>query len=425
MENEIKMAAEPNCQIKYRDAHDRKLVIEKFRFLCELLGMKIDPMEDHNINDDYWDDDKASFYNKKMVVRTRKEDNDFYYTLKIPRSEFSLGLLRNEYEKKIESSTFPFTSIDECKALLKEKLGLDAHFISSDLHKSLTVKNSRTSFNVKTKTGKIYLVCFDCFHFIKDSSGFKRYSDNYYEIEIENKNEDLSFDDDIISLIGAINRLFNFFQHKDTKYGRGYLWANSKEPLESYIFYMIDIVSYSTAASAVQKQVVKKLNYFTKEYLEHNNLSLDVNYYYNSTGDGYILIIQKEYINKIVPFFSYIYSKLRKFNESIGDEMSFGVRCGLNYGPAFMYSDMKENINFAGDGINMVTRVTNLGNAGHILASSSFYEYMHGCGCDISSFIFAGNYKVKHDVAVSVYKYCFNDGMIGNPDDINLITKDT
>jgi len=421
MENEIKMAAEPNCQIKYKNAHDRELVIDKFLCLCNLLGMKIGDIQNHKIYDDYWDDNQASFYNRNMVVRIRKEDDEYYYTLKMPKNDLSLGLIREEYEEKMESSAFHFSGINECKTLLKEKLGLDAHFISSDLHSSLIVTNDRTSFTVITKDGNSYLVCFDCFYFSTNSHGFKRYSDNYFEIEIESKT--LSFDDSIISLIDAINRLFNFTQHKATKYSRAYSWANSIEPAESYIFFMTDIVSYSKVTATIQKQMIKHLNFITKKSLKKFGLVLETDYFYNSTGDGYILIIKKEYIKKIIPIFRTIYSEIRSFDEVNDDDRAFGIRFGLNYGSAFIYSDMKENMNFAGEGINMVTRITNLGGSGHILTSLNFYEYARNCGCDISEFIPAGKYKVKHDVIVSVFKYFSNDNMIGNSDDITLITR--
>jgi hypothetical protein len=424
MENEIKMAAEPNCQIKYKDAHDRELVIDKFLCLCKLLGMEIGEIQHHKINDNYWDDTQASLYNRNMAVRTRKEDDKYYYTLKMPKNEFSLGLLRDECEDEIGSPAFHYSGINECKTLLKQKLGLDAHFISSDLHNSLNVSNDRTSFNVKTKENNSYLVCFDCFYFSTNSHGFKRYSDNYFEIEIENKNKDLSFDDSIISLINAINRLFSFAQHENTKYGRAYSWANSTEHVESYIFLMTDIVSYSKVPATLQKQMIKQLNFITKKCLKQNGLVLETDYFYNSTGDGYILIIKKEYIKKIIPILKTIYSEVRSYDESNEDEQAFGVRFGLNYGSAFIYYDMKENMNFAGEGINIAARITNLGNSGHILVSTPFYNYARDCGCDISNFIFAGEYKVKHNVSVNVFNYFSSDNMIGNSDDITLITKD-
>jgi len=421
MENEVKMAAETNCQIKYINAHDRKLVIDKFLCLCSLLGMKIGDIQNYKIYDDYWDDNQASFFNRNMVVRIRKEDDKYYYTLKMPKNELSLGLIREEYEEEMESLEFHFSGINECKTLLKEKLGLDAHFISSDLHSSLIVINDRTSFTVITKEGNSYLICFDCFYFSTNSHGFKRYSDNYFEIEIESKT--LSFDDSIILLIDAINRLFNFTQHKVTKYSRAYSWANSIEPAESYIFFMTDIVSYSTATATIQKQMIKQLNFITKKCLAKYGLAFETDYFYNSTGDGYILIIKKEYIKKIIPIFRTIYSGIRDFDETNSDDRAFGIRFGLNYGSAFIYSDMKENINFAGEGINIVARITNLGDSGHILASLPFYEYARDCGCVVSEFIHAGEYKVKHDMSINVFKYFSDDNIIGNLDDITLITK--
>src|SRR5262249_53626881 len=89
------------------------------------------------------------------------------------------------------------------------------------------------------------------------------------------------------------------------------------------------------------------------------------------------------------------------------------IRRGINSGPVNAITDLNEQANIAGAGINIAQRVMDCGDAGHILLSKHVAEdlehyprwkpYLHDLG----------ECEVKHGVRVSLVNLCNDE--IGNP----------
>jgi class 3 adenylate cyclase len=89
------------------------------------------------------------------------------------------------------------------------------------------------------------------------------------------------------------------------------------------------------------------------------------------------------------------------------------LRTGIHTGPIYRQSDIKDNINVVGGGINIAQRVMDCGDAGHILVSRSVADVLGeldewpACMQDL------GFFEVKHGVRLQIYNIT-RDGA-GNP----------
>jgi hypothetical protein len=90
------------------------------------------------------------------------------------------------------------------------------------------------------------------------------------------------------------------------------------------------------------------------------------------------------------------------------------LRTGIHQGPIYRQSDIKDNINVVGGGINIAQRVMDCGDAGHILVSRAVADVLEEllewprCIKDL------GFFEVKHGVQLQIYNIT-RDGA-GNPE---------
>jgi class 3 adenylate cyclase len=90
------------------------------------------------------------------------------------------------------------------------------------------------------------------------------------------------------------------------------------------------------------------------------------------------------------------------------------LRTGVHTGPIYRQSDIKDNVNVVGGGINIAQRVMDCGDAGHILVSRAVAEVLEqldewpDCVKDL------GYVEVKHGVKIQIYNVT-RDGA-GNPE---------
>jgi TolB-like protein/Flp pilus assembly protein TadD len=90
------------------------------------------------------------------------------------------------------------------------------------------------------------------------------------------------------------------------------------------------------------------------------------------------------------------------------------VRMGIHSGPVNEISDLNEQANIAGAGINMAQRVMDCGDAGHILLSRHVAEDLEQYPQWRSHLHEVGEYEVKHGVRVSVVNFYTDE--VGNPE---------
>src|SRR5438067_764793 len=167
----------------------------------------------------------------------------------------------------------------------------------------------------------------------------------------------------------------------------------------------IDIVGYSKLLITGQsdqlqtlKQVVRGTEQFRLAEAEGKLLRLP-------TGDGGALVFRT---SPEAPVLCAL-----EISKELKNHPELRVRMGIHSGPVNEITDLNEQANIAGAGINIAQRVMDCGDAGHILLSRHVAEdleqyprwraYLHDLG----------DCEVKHDVRVSLVNLYTDDA--GNP----------
>src|SRR5215472_11457458 len=183
--------------------------------------------------------------------------------------------------------------------------------------------------------------------------------------------------------------------------------ADSKSDLQFEIGHVlfIDIVGYSKLLIHEQseelqqlKDIVRGTKQFCRAEAEGKLLRLP-------TGDGGALVFRNTQEAPVLCALE-IGKELKKHPE-------LNVRMGIHSGPVNEITDLNEQANIAGAGINIAQRVMDCGDAGHILLSRHVAEdlehyprwqpYLHDLG----------ECEVKHGVRISVVNFYTDD--VGNP----------
>ena len=102
-----------------------------------------------------------------------------------------------------------------------------------------------------------------------------------------------------------------------------------------------------------------------------------------------------------------------EITKALKDYPELRVRMGIHSGPVNEISDLNEQANIAGAGINMAQRVMDCGDAGHILLSRHVAEDLEQYGHWQPLLHELGECEVKHGVRLGVVN--LYDNGIGNP----------
>src|SRR5438067_881216 len=167
----------------------------------------------------------------------------------------------------------------------------------------------------------------------------------------------------------------------------------------------IDIVGYSKLLITEQsdqmqtlRQIVRGTEQFKKTEAEGKLLRLP-------TGDGGALVFRNSPEAPVLCALE-ISKALKSYPE-------LKVRMGVHSGPVNEISDLNEQSNIAGAGINIAQRVMDCGDAGHILLSRHVADDLEQYPQWRSHLAELGEYEVKHGARVSVVNLCTDDA--GNP----------
>ncbi|HEY0386767.1 MAG TPA: adenylate/guanylate cyclase domain-containing protein, partial [Pyrinomonadaceae bacterium] len=167
----------------------------------------------------------------------------------------------------------------------------------------------------------------------------------------------------------------------------------------------LDIVGFSKLFLAQQVKVLRHLEQVVRE-TEAFSLKEKDQLIVRSTGDGMALVFFTPNAVQAVECAEQIDKALR----SKGSE--FGLRTGLHTGPVFRITDINEEKNVAGGGINTAQRVMDCGDAGHILLSDQVADQLGGSPTWQAKLHDLGSVKVKHDQQVHLHNL-YGDG-VGN-----------
>src|SRR6266571_9468599 len=181
--------------------------------------------------------------------------------------------------------------------------------------------------------------------------------------------------------------------------------ASSGVKLEIGHVLFIDIVGYSKLLITEQREQLQTLKEVVRATEQFRIAEAEAKLLRLPTGDGGALVFRNSPEAPVLCALE-ISKELKKHPE-------LRVRMGIHSGPVNEISDLNEQANIAGAGINIAQRVMDCADAGHILLSRHVAEdlehyprwqpYLHELGpCE-----------VKHGVSVSVVNLCTDQA--GNP----------
>ncbi|HEY0765012.1 MAG TPA: adenylate/guanylate cyclase domain-containing protein [Pyrinomonadaceae bacterium] len=172
-----------------------------------------------------------------------------------------------------------------------------------------------------------------------------------------------------------------------------------------YIF--LDVVSFSHGRSVeAQTDIVHSLNEIVKRSLTVNNIAENRRILL-PTGDGIcvaLLNIEEPYdVHMLIA--SDIVRSLEEYNRTIDDETRrFKVRIGLNANIDNLVTDINNNQNIAGRGINMAQRIMAMADGNQILIGESVFEVLHVRETYMKFFRNFPPVRVKHE-SIRMYQF--------------------
>jgi TolB-like protein/class 3 adenylate cyclase/Tfp pilus assembly protein PilF len=163
----------------------------------------------------------------------------------------------------------------------------------------------------------------------------------------------------------------------------------------------IDIVGYSNLLITEQsdqlqtlRQIVRGTEQFKKAEAEGKLLRLP-------TGDGGALVFRN---SPEAPVLCAL-----EISKALKSHPELKVRMGIHSGPVNEITDLNEQANIAGAGINIAQRVMDCGDAGHILLSKHVADDLEQYPQWRSHLADLGEYEVKHGARVSVVNLYTDD----------------
>lgn len=402
-ETELKLVGCVNNQLKY--AGDMaESVLNKLIHALKLLDITCngDPEEiiQHDI---YFDTAQQHIQQAKGSLRIRIKDKKSFLTIKLAL-DAHIALSRDETEFPIDRKE------NDLKIVTPYFHKYFPQFQDRDLVKVLEVFNRRYCIPIQTVQGK-YDLCFDKYYYYCASSGEQ--SDPLYEIEIEQVSGakgSIEDDKDIARLSSLLTVLLGFQADLTSKYTKGIQWLKTKDCYDSRIFVLFDLVSYSQKPAYLQKKLVLEFTKLIQPILE------GVDCIKIPIGDGVIIGFSPNY--NVVAFLHKLYLRLHRHNKDLSDDMRLEIRASLHYGLVYEYTDINKNMNYAGNGINIVARIGSQTAANQVLISEECYSYLNNTEhIQAESVSVAQEITVKHGLVLTVRNYRDARANIGVPHD--------
>jgi len=173
--------------------------------------------------------------------------------------------------------------------------------------------------------------------------------------------------------------------------------SRTQEPhlhLEVGHILFLDIVGYSKLLSDEQKELVQELNRIVRETEQFRAAEAEGKLTRLPTGDGMVLVFTN---NPEAPVECAL-----EISKALQSHPKLKVRMGIHSGPVNPVTDVNDQSNLLGAGINVAQRVMSCGDAGHILLSKNFAEHLEHYAYWRSHLHDLGEVEVKHGVRVPV-----------------------
>src|SRR5213082_1857842 len=162
----------------------------------------------------------------------------------------------------------------------------------------------------------------------------------------------------------------------------------------------IDIVGYSKLLINEQSEQIQKLKEIVRGTEQFRLAEAEDKLLRLPTGDGGALVFRTSPEAPVLCALE-ITKELQK-DPGSKEKPQLRLRMGIHSGPVNNVTDLNEQANIAGAGINMAQRVMNCGDAGHILLSKHVADDLEEYRQWRSHLHDLGECEVKHDVRVHV-----------------------
>jgi class 3 adenylate cyclase len=167
----------------------------------------------------------------------------------------------------------------------------------------------------------------------------------------------------------------------------------------------IDIVGYSKLLINEQSDQIQKLKEIARGTEQFRLAEAEGKLLRLPTGDGGALVFRN---NPEAPVLCAL-----EISKALKNHPGLRVRMGIHSGPVNEVTDLNEQANIAGAGINIAQRVMDCGDAGHILLSKRVADDLEQYPQWRSLLHDLGECEVKHGARVSVANLYTNE--LGNP----------
>src|SRR5438034_1833265 len=168
----------------------------------------------------------------------------------------------------------------------------------------------------------------------------------------------------------------------------------------------IDIVGYSKLLITEQREQLRTLKEIVRRTEPFRIAEAEAKLLRLPTGDGGALVFRT---SPEAPVLCAL-----EISKALKNHPELRVRMGIHSGPVNEVTDLNEQANIAGAGINIAQRVMDCGDAGHILLSRHVAEdlenYPHWQPCLHN----LGEFEVKHGARIGIVN--LYDDQIGNPE---------
>src|ERR1700761_7009756 len=167
----------------------------------------------------------------------------------------------------------------------------------------------------------------------------------------------------------------------------------------------IDIVGYSKLMINEQSEQIRTLREIVRGTEQFRLAEAQGKLVRLPTGDGGALVFRNSLEAPVLCAL--------EIGKALKDHPELHVRMGIHSGPVNEVTDLNEQANIAGAGINIAQRVMDCGDAGHILLSRHVAEDLEHYPRWKSHLNELGECEVKHGARVSVVNLYTDDA--GNP----------
>src|SRR3989441_10713181 len=159
----------------------------------------------------------------------------------------------------------------------------------------------------------------------------------------------------------------------------------------------IDIVSYSKMLITEQSELLQKLKQIVRGTEQFRLAEAEGKLLRLPTGDGGALVFRN---SPEAPVLCAV-----EISKEIKPHPELRVRMGIHSGPVNEITDLNEQANIAGAGINIAQRVMDCGDAGHILLSKHVAEDLEQYRQWQPHLYDLGECEVKHGVQMSAINF--------------------